>query len=86
MGISDMNAMSIHRPVEGAFDITPNDSADLATATRAVYIGVTGSMKCTMHDDSVITFDGLLDGTIYPLRVKRVWSTGTTVGGVIGLI
>ena len=71
---------------EHAFAITPADGADLAYVTRAVYVGGAGAMKVDMHGgEDGVTFTGLVVGMIYPLRVSRVYSTGTSATNIIGL-
>ena len=70
-------------PITGAFAITPNDSADLSEMTVNLYIGTAGTAKLTMFDGSVVTYANLAAGR-HPLRVKRVWATGTSATGIVG--
>lgn len=70
-------------PVTGAFAITPNDATDLAEPTLSLYIGTAGTLKVTMLDGSVVTYPALAAGR-HPLRVSRVWATGTTATGIVG--
>ena len=73
-------------PAVKAFAITPDDSADLARLTRAIYVGVTGNISLILKgDDAAVTFVGVPAGTILPLRVTRVRSTGTTATDLVGL-
>lgn len=73
----------ISSPVTGAFAITPNDSTDLAEVTLSLYVSVAGAVKVTMFDGSVVTYATLTAGR-HPLRVKRVWATGTAATGLVG--
>jgi hypothetical protein len=69
-----------------AVAITPNDSTDLATVTRGIYVGAGGNLRVLLADDtSPVTLTNVSAGVIYPLRVKRVYSTTTTASGLIGL-
>lgn len=70
-------------PITGAFAITPNDSTDLGEITVNLYVGTAGACKVTMFDGSVVTYASLAAGR-HPLRVKRVWATGTTATGIVG--
>jgi hypothetical protein len=70
-------------PVTGAFAITPNDSTDLAEVTLSLYVSVAGAVKVTMFDGSVVTYATMAAGR-HPLRVKRVWATGTAATGLVG--
>lgn len=72
-------------PVESAFSVTPNDAADLAFATRGVYVGVSGDLHVTLADGDEVTFVGLAAGVIHPIRVLRVHATGTTATSIVGV-
>jgi len=72
-------------PAENGFAITPNDSTDLATVTRGLYVGITGDIKVTLAGGTTVEFGALAAGVVHPLRVKRVWATSTTVTQIVGL-
>lgn len=74
-------------PANGAvaLDALKSDTVNLTAEVRAVFVSVDGDIKVTMMDDSVATFANVVAGTIYPLRIKRLWSNGTTATGLIGL-
>ncbi len=72
----------IASPITGAFAVTPADGTDLAEVTVNLYIGTAGAAKLTMYDGSVVTYAALAAGR-HPLRVKRVWATGTTATGIV---
>lgn len=76
-------AVVLASPITAAFAITPSDSADLAEMTLNLYVGTAGAAKLTMFDGSVVTYANLAAGR-HPLRVKRVWATGTTATGIVG--
>ncbi len=81
---------SILAPYTRAVTLTPNDSTDLTEVTRGVLSAGAGS-----HHSIVVTLAGDTDGTnvtlttangaFVPVRIKRLWSTGTTATSVIGL-
>lgn len=70
-------------PVENASAITPSDSADLATSTRAIYVGTPGNLRASLVSGDVVTFQNLSGGW-HPLRVSRVWATGTSAAALVG--
>jgi hypothetical protein len=72
-------------PATSAEDINPTDSQDLGTVPRAIYIGGAGDLAVVTLNGSSVKFIGLLAGTILPVRVKRVKSTGTTATALISL-
>ena len=74
-------------PARDAFAITPNDSTDLSSTTKALHVSTAGDIKLTfmnMLQGASITLT--LDVGYHPIRVKRVWSTGTTASGITGLL
>lgn len=76
----------IDGPANNAASVTPNDSADLPIAARALYIGVGGNVSVDMvgGQESVV-FANVPGGTVLPVRVKRVNSTGTTATTMLAL-
>lgn len=66
--------------------IVPNDSSDLAEVTRAIYVGGAGDIKVTANGGGTATFVGVAAGTILPVRVVRVFATGTTATNLVGLL
>jgi hypothetical protein len=74
-------------PANGAAVITPNNSADLTVYARAIYVGVGGNITVDMTDSGTnITFLAVPQGTILPIQVKRVYSTGTTATNLVALL
>lgn len=57
--------------------VTPSDTTDLPQIS-VVYVGVSGSVKVTTAQGTAVTFTGANAGTVLPVQVRRVWSTGTT--------
>jgi hypothetical protein len=83
--MSDLGAVSY---ASGAA-VTPSDSvADPAGPFIGFYTGVPGSSPSikvqTIAGDSVV-FASPAAGIVIPLAITRVWSTGTTNTGIIGL-
>lgn len=73
-------------PAENAVAVTPSNSTDLTTATRALYIGGAGNISVeTVGGQSSVVFVGLAAGTVLPLRVTRVNSTSTTATSIVAL-
>jgi hypothetical protein len=70
-----------------AFAITPSDVAPLANVA-VLYIGnsgPSGSVRVTTAQGNIVSFSGLVAGTVLPLQVRQVWSTGTDVTGLLGI-
>lgn len=80
---------STQAPANHAAAVTPHNTNQLAHMTRALYIGVAGHVKVTMAGDSGlagtdVTFNNVQVG-IFPVRVKRVFATGTTAADILAL-
>lgn len=72
-------------PAASAVAVTPSDSTVL-DMTRSLYIGGSGNLRVVMYHDSTTTdFIGVLVGSILPLRVKQVYSAGTTATNIVAL-
>jgi hypothetical protein len=64
--------------------VTLSDSTELAP-TRSLYIGAGGNLKVTTAYGTDVTFSNVVAGSILPIQVTKVWSTGTTAANVIAL-
>ena len=63
--------------------IVPNDTVDLPNPVRAIYVGSTGDLTVTGFDGEIATFRNLPVG-LWGIMAKRVHSTGTTAGDLVG--
>ena len=70
---------------DNAAAVTPNDSSDLSTTARALYIGTGGDLKVTLVGSGTVTFSSYPSGTWMPLRVQRVFASGTTATGIVAV-
>lgn len=75
---------SLESPPEGGFAITPDDTQDLPVVTRGLNAATAGTLHVTMRDGSEITLS-VAAGVILPLRAARVWASGTSADGLVGL-
>lgn len=82
----DDHQVSLTSPIEGGFDITPDDTADLPQVTRALMVTGAGDVAMVLRLGDTITLAGLLPGVIYPIRAARILSNGTTATGLKGLV
>ena len=71
-------------PPEHAIAIVPSDAGTLANVTRALFVGVAGSVAVRMSGGGSVTLANVPAGTLLPIRVDRVLATGTTAGGILG--
>ena len=80
------NMPSLTGPAMHAFPINPSDSANFADATRAIYCGLGGDIAAIMLSGAAVNLPNVPAGTLLPLRVTRIAATGTTAGGLVGLV
>ena len=76
------HSTGVSGPLSYAAEITPDDDADIATVSRALWIGTAGDLTVTMRQGQQVTFANLTVGW-HPLRVSRVWATGTTASDIV---
>jgi hypothetical protein len=73
-----------------AYVVTPNDGADLPSVAFGLYIGTAGTLKVDCASEAsdankvTVTFPNVVQG-ILPLKVKRVYATGTSATNIVAL-
>jgi len=79
-------------PAGFAAVVTPNDSTDLPFATRAVWVGGAGTLTVNMKGQNAqnpgqanVLISGIPAGTLLPIAVTRIKTTGTTATLIVAL-
>lgn len=72
-------------PGEDAGAVTPSNSENLTRTARALYIGGAGNVALVTPSGSVVTFVGLLAGSILPVRTVRVNVTNTSATNIVAI-
>lgn len=67
-------------PSNGAA-VTPNDSTDLPRS-GILYVGTGGTLVVRTIGGDDVTLTNVPSGTFVPVRVRRVFSTGTTASNM----
>jgi hypothetical protein len=80
----DTYRVGLSDPVTDGVAVTPSDSTVLTT-TRAVFVGGAGNLAVVMASGNSLTLTGVTAGTVLPLRVTKVKSTGTTATNIAAL-
>lgn len=82
---SDVGRESQMVPPSHVALVTPSDSVDLTYVTRGISLAAAGALKVVTHggETVVIPSGALTAGIIHPLRVTRIWSTGTDATGIV---
>lgn len=72
----------LESPATRIVEITPDDTADIFYASRAVNVATSGSLRVTTTGGDTGTVH-VTAGVAFPLRVTRIWQTGTTATGIV---
>lgn len=81
----DDYSTSLDAPARNAAAVTPNDSTDLATSARGLYVGGAGNVVLVTVGGDEVTFTGVTAGSILPVRTARVKATSTTATSIVAL-
>lgn len=74
----------LESPATRLVAVEPDDSADLVWTTRALGVAQAGMVRVTTQNgDTGEIF--IAAGVPFPIRVRRVWATGTTATGIVAL-
>ena len=76
-------AVKLDSPASHATEITPDNDNDLTNAARALYVGTSGDVKVTTVGGDTVTFIGV--SGLLPIRVARVFATGTDASNIIAI-
>ncbi len=71
-------------PAVDAVAVTPHDTA-VYPAARALYVGESGTVVLRTRRNNVVTFVGVLGGSILPVENIGVLDTGTDAGDIVAL-
>lgn len=70
-------------PAKNAAEVVPNNSVDLTTYSRGLIIGVAGTIKVDTVGGNTVTITAVAG--ILPIRVKRVYATGTSASNIVAI-
>ena len=72
---------------EPAYDmasVTTSDSSEI-DPTRGLYIGGAGNIKVDTAAGTTVPLNSAAAGSVLPIRVKKVYATGTTATNIVAL-
>ena len=72
----------LESPASRLAAVTPSDSVDLATDSRAIKVAAAGSVRVTTVGGDTVTVI-IAAGIAFPVRARRIWTTGTTATGLV---
>lgn len=65
--------------------VTKSDTINFFEMTRSLYIGGAGDVTVLGMDGNPVTFSAVPAGTILPIRVLRVYATGSTATNIVAM-
>jgi hypothetical protein len=71
-------------PPSDLIAVAPSDSTDLAHVSRAINVATAGTVRVTTRAGTTASIS-VAAGIIVPIRVRRIWATGTTATGIVAL-
>jgi hypothetical protein len=74
----------LESPASHALAVSPSDTEDLPVAGRAVNAATAGSLRVSTVNGDIATIT-IAAGIAFPIRVKRIWASGTTATGLVVL-
>lgn len=76
----------VNSPAYNAVAVTPSDSTDMTVVSRAIYVGGAGNITVNMAGSgTAVTFTAVPAGSMLPIAVARVKSTGTTATSIVAV-
>ena len=73
------------RPADWLVDLGTGSDDPLDAPIRAIYVGAQGDVKITDIKGNDITLVALAAGVFHPVYATKVFSTGTTATGIVGV-
>ncbi len=75
---------SLESPASHVYQVTPDDTADLPVACRALNVATDGIVRVTTVGGDTANL-AVVAGVPFPIRCVRVWATATTATGIVAL-
>lgn len=74
----------LESPATDLTETTPSDTQDLPHTSRAINVGTGGTLRVTTVNGQTGTIH-IVAGIAFPIRVTRIWQTGTTATDIVAL-
>lgn len=75
---------SLNSPPTDVIVVTPSDIDDLAQVSRGLNVAQSGTVRVSTLSGTLADIT-IAAGIVFPVRVKRIWATGTTATGILAL-
>lgn len=81
----DRHSQSLESPATTLLPVVPDDTADLPAPSRALNVAQAGAVHVTTTGGTTATLY-VAAGIALPVRVTRVWASGTTATGITAML
>jgi hypothetical protein len=71
------------RPAENGLAVTKSDSTQFDYYTRMIWVGTAGDVAVVMKAGNTVIVPSVPAGTMLPIEVSKILSTGTTGSGFV---
>lgn len=72
-------------PAVDLWDLAPDDDNDLPVCVRGLAVAESGNVRITTVRGTTVSIY-IAAGAPWPVRVSKVWATGTDATGIVGLV
>lgn len=80
------SGLSMLEPSGDAVALTKSDTDDLREISRAIWVGGAGDITVIMSSGSSVLISSVPAGTLLPIRIRKLMSTGTSASNVVALL
>lgn len=80
-----MPSVRNQEPYTNGAAVTPHDTNALSHVSNALWVGGAGNITVEFEDETTALLVGVPAGTLLPLQVNKVHSTGTTATSIVNL-
>ena len=74
---------SLIEPARRALAVTPNNDADMAGISRAIYVGGAGNLELVTRGGDTVVLVGVPAGSLLPIQARRIRAASTTATNIV---
>lgn len=75
--------VNLESPLTEGYLAVPNNSQDLPNVSRAIHCNIGGTASVIFYDSNSSVTLNLVEGAMYPYRIKKINAVGTTAQIVV---
>ncbi len=67
------------------FEVIPDDDTVITKLHKGLWVGMEGNLRVQMWEEGIVEIKGVVAGYLLPIRVRKVFLTGTTAADIVAL-